>query len=386
MQLKAMSRMEEYKRRGEIAPMHTNEAIRARATLQTDNFLRRVQAEYNVTILDRIVEQDVLEFTVHCNQCNNIFTQYHQSYFTCWTCNIRHRSLKEQELIDIITTLNVPFITNCRNVLSNHRELDFYFPEHNLAIEFNGLYWHSELRGKDRNYHLQKTIECEQQGIHLLHIFEDEWEHHKEIIVGKIKSLLQQDNRITVYARNTEIREVSSTDSRTFLDTHHLQGADSAKYRWGLFYHNVLISVMTFSKPNASKGNTKNVSVGTYELSRYCSHTSYRCTGGASKLLKHFIKVQSPQKIISYADRRYSIVGKNVYEQLGFTLSHISSPNYWYFTSKQGLRRFHRFNFTKKKTISLGGCPTKTEWENMIGLGYDRIWDCGHLKYELRVV
>lgn len=386
MQLKAISRMEEYRLSGQIAPMHTPEGIQHRAQIQTDRFIEKVEAEYNVTILNRIKENSVLEFTVQCNNCNNIFTQYHQQYFTCWVCNVRHRSLKEQELIQVFNSLNIPFVSNCRNVLTNHKELDFYFPDHKLAIEFDGLYWHSELQGKDRTYHLQKTIECESKGIHLLHIFEDEWEHHKEIIIGKIKSLLNKDDRTVVYARNTELRELSSVESKTFLDTHHLQGSDSGKYRLGLFYNNILISVMTFSKPNASKGNIKNVLSGTYELSRYCSHSSYRCVGGASKLLKYFIKHNNPKKIISYADRRYSIAGKNVYESLGFGLNSISSPNYWYFNTVKGLKRLHRFNFTKKKTIQLGGCPTKTEWENMITLGYNRIWDCGHLKYELTVV
>ena len=33
----------------------------------------------------------------------------------------------------------------------------------------------------------------------------------------------------------------------------------------------------------------------------------------------------------------------------------------------------------------MGGLPTKTEWENMIDLGYNRIWDGGHLKYEIDI-
>lgn len=386
MQLKAISRMEQYKLNGELAPMHSLEGIQTRAKLQTDKFIQKIQQQYNVTIIERVKECDVLEFTVKCNLCNNIFTQYHQQYFTCWMCNTRHRSMKEQELIEIFNTLGVKFITNHRTILSDNRELDFYFPDHRFAIEFNGLYWHSELKGKTRTYHLQKTLECERLGIHLLHIFEDEWEHHRDIIIGKIKSLLNKDDRTTIYARQTELREISSKESKIFLDTHHLQGADSAKHRIGLFYKNTLISVMTFSKPNASKGNVKTFVPETYELSRYCSHSSYRCIGGASKLLKYFITNYKPKKIVSYADRRYSIAGKNVYETLGFTLVHASSPNYWYFTTSPHLKRLHRFNFTKKKTIQLGGSPLKTEWENMISLGYNRIWDCGHLKYEMTFI
>jgi very-short-patch-repair endonuclease len=384
MQLKAQERIKQYQSTGITLPMHKEEAIAARASQQRQQFIDRVEKEYNVTILDRIKTNEVVEFTVKCNACDNIFTQYHNSYFTCWMCNHRHRSVKEQELIQLLSEFNIPYVTNNRKILSGNRELDIVFLDHKLAIEFDGLYWHSELQGKDRAYHLQKTQEAEEQGYHLLHIFEDEWEHHREIIIGKIQMLLKIDSRTTIYARNTTIRELSYVEAKDFLDAHHLQGADHAKHRYGLFHDDMLISVMTFSKPNSSKGNIRNVKNGTYELSRYCSHSAYRCIGGASKLLKHFIKVMSPAVIISYADRRYSKAGASVYDALGFTLIGISSPNYWYFNTKE-LRRYHRFNFTKRKTIALGGAAHITEWENMVNLGYNRIWDCGHLKYQLTV-
>lgn len=381
LQLKALARIEQYKISDIQLPMHHPDAIMARAKSQTDNFICRVEKEYNVTILNRIRENQLVEYTVQCNSCDNIFTQYHQQYFTCWTCNHRHRSRKEQELLDIISALGVNVITNNRAILSNNKELDFYFPDHNLAIEFDGLYWHSELQGKERTYHLNKTIECEAKGIHLIHIFEDEWEHHKEVVIGKIQNLLNKDTRTIIYARKTTIKELSYQDAKLFLDTYHLQGADHAKHRIGLFYDDILIAVMTFSKPNASKGNIRNITDGTYELSRFCTSANYRCVGGASKLLAYFVKQHSPTKIISYADRRYSSVHNNVYKALGFELASISSPNYWYFSTRE-LRRYHRFNFTKKTTIKMGGDTNNTEWENMIQLGYNRIWDCGHLRYE----
>ena len=44
-------------------------------------------------------------------------------------------------------------------------ELDIYIPSHNLAIEFDGLYWHSEIH-KPSNYHLNKTELCEEHRIY----------------------------------------------------------------------------------------------------------------------------------------------------------------------------------------------------------------------------
>jgi len=70
--------------------------------------------------------------------------------------------------------------SNNRSVL-NCLELDIYLPEYNVAIEFNGLYWHSELY-KEKDYHLNKTLECKKKGVDLLHIFEDDWVFKQDII------------------------------------------------------------------------------------------------------------------------------------------------------------------------------------------------------------
>jgi hypothetical protein len=44
---------------------------------------------------------------------------------------------------------------------------------------------------------------------------------------------------------------------------------------------------------------------------------------------------------------------------------------------------YHRFSFRKdqlpKKLSTFD--PALTEWENMQLNGYDRVWDCGNLKY-----
>jgi hypothetical protein len=122
----------------------------------------------------------------------------------------------------------------------------------------------------------------------------------------------------------------------------------------------------------------------TYELIRYVTNNTIISTGLASKLLQYFIINFNPSKIISYADRRFTIKDQNVYTKLGFTLIDVTPPNYFYI---KGSRRYHRLKFQKHKLSNI--LPTfdsaMTEWENMKLNKYDRIWDCGHLKYELIV-
>ena len=117
--------------------------------------------------------------------------------------------------------------------------------------------------------------------------------------------------------------------------------------------------------------------------SRYSSLLNYRCIGGLSKLLNYFIKKYNPQKIISYADMRYTDCKSNLYKSIGFKLIKSTKPNYFYTNNYKN--KLHRFNFTKQKLVKMGHDKNKTEWQIMQELGYDRIWDCGHYKYEWNV-
>ena len=60
------------------------------------------------------------------------------------------------------------------------KQLDIYIPSKKIAIEFNGTYYHSIERGNNLTCHLNKTKMCEEKGIKLLHIWEDEWHYRKE--------------------------------------------------------------------------------------------------------------------------------------------------------------------------------------------------------------
>lgn len=268
-------------------------------------------------------------------------------------------------------------IFNSRKIVKGF-EIDIYIPKFNLAIEYNGLFWHSELKGKTRNYHLNKTEECEKQNIQLIHIFEDEWSYKKDRVKSKILNLIHlTPNKI--YARKCELKTISNPIKNKFLEENHLQGKDKSKYKYGLYYNGDLISLITFGKLRKITGNIHKKD--TYELIRYATKQNYNIVGGFSKLLKHFIKTHTPTKIISYADRRWS-QGK-LYEVNGFTLTHNTPPNYWYM--KYYKIREHRYRYRKSELKNLLPLytPSLSEWENMKKNKYDRIWDCGSKKYEL---
>jgi hypothetical protein len=106
----------------------------------------------------------------------------------------------EDSVNSILDKANVLKICSIRDIIPPY-ELDIYLPEHNIAIECNGSYWHAELQGKDKNYHINKTRLCDEQGIQLIHIWEHDWNRTPELIKQRLFTKLGKNE--TVYARKT---------------------------------------------------------------------------------------------------------------------------------------------------------------------------------------
>ena len=231
-----------------------------------------------------------------------------------------------------------------------------------------------------KDYHVFKTQLADKNNVKLVQIFEDEWRDKKSIVKNRLANLFGvYSNKLN--ARQLTIGHVSSEQKSKFLSENHLQGNDKSNIIIGLYSKDMLVSIMTFAKPRIALGN-KSSADGEWELVRFCNLTGHNVRGGFSKLLKYFIKTHQPSKIITYADRRWSGKTNNVYEKNGFSFVSETKPNYFYM---QGYKcRLHRYNFTKSKLVKKYGLPeTMTETEIMRKLRYDRIWDCGHLKYEI---
>lgn len=272
----------------------------------------------------------------------------------------------EEYLISLIGEENV--IKRDRFILKG-KELDLYLPKYKLGIEYNGLYWHSEIY-RDKDYHVKKTEECNAKGIRLIQIFEDEWLNKKDIVKSMLANILgQTKNRI--YARKCIIKEVNSKEAGLFLDANHIQGKCGSKIKLGLYHNNELVSLMLFGESRHFIGDGKNK----WELLRFCNKLNTNVIGGASKLFHYFVTHHNPNEIISYADRRISI--GNLYYKLGFSLYNISKPNYYYIW---GLKRIYRYNLRKQVLVEKYGCPIDmTEKKFCYNQNWYRIYDCGML-------
>jgi hypothetical protein len=361
-----------------IAHLEENKEKRKQTTWI--NFYERYKDSLKYIPLD-ISHRTQFGDLVRCKSCGEESEFHHLNGPMSWRCQhcepfIPGFSNTELEVLEFVQSIyNGEVIHGDRTVL-NGKELDIYVPAKNFAIEFNGTYWHStdaETDSDRMKYHLNKTIGCESNGINLMYIWEHDWNDtiKQKIIKSMIKSKLGLGERI--YARTTEVREVSTTVTKQFLTMNHLQGHSNSSINYGLYRQGDLVALMTFGKPRFNKGYE-------WELIRYCSLTNHNVVGGASKLLKHFRKNHTGS-VISYANREHSSGG--LYRSLGFNLINESQPGYQWWSGKVILKRYQTQKHKLSKLLGESFDPLKTESENMFTNGYRRIWDCGNLVYEL---
>lgn len=263
------------------------------------------------------------------------------------------------------------------------KELDIYIPSKKIAIEFNGCYWHSDAT-KQKNYHIDKFLECKDKGIQLIQIWED-WMINKPDIIWsflKAKLGLYEDS---IYARKCNIIELDSKTSNKFLKENHIQGGCNSNYRIGLMYNNDLVAVMCFNKRSKLSG-PKSINNMESELIRFCNKKGTRVVGGASKLLKYYIKRFNPDLITSYSCN--DISNGQLYKSLGFSSNNKTSLSYWYIEPLT-FERKHRTSFTRygiSRKWSEFDIKDRSWTERLVmdSKGYLRIYDSGTTRWELK--
>ena len=277
------------------------------------------------------------------------------------------KSTYEAEIADFLSLNNISYNMNNRSIIPPV-EVDFYIPEARLAIEFNGIYWHSTARQPDIQYHRKKYLAARKNGVRLIMINEDEWLERSWTIKAKILNILGKSER-GVGGRKLSLSVVSQRDANAFFDHHHIQGKTGViQYGIGAFSNDQMVGCMAFNRQRGTNA---------VELIRFCSSGSTHA-GMFSKMFKHAINENAYDEVISFADLRYSM--GEVYFRNGFEMVKEISPDYRYVVRD---RTYHKSTFTKtgiakKFKIDMAGI---TEKEAMTSMGYHRIYDCGKLKF-----
>jgi len=326
-------------------------------------------------VIDILCSDCSKTYTISSGLLNHRVNRYKTN--PCLICNpiSSYKYTGQNDIADYIDGLDIDIIRGDRKIL-NGKEIDIICPDFNVGIEFNGLYWHSDIY-KNKKYHLLKKELAARSGINLIHIWEDDWILKRDIVLSRLSGILNKNS--VIYARKCDIKYVDTRESVSFVNDNHIQGNIGSNVKIGLYYKDELVSIMTFGNYRRSLG--KNTIENEYELYRFCSKKYTNVIGAFSRLLKFFIKNHSPKKIITYANYDWSSIDNNVYIKNGFKFCDITKPNYWYFNSEN--KRIHRFAFNKAKLVKDGYDPSFTEYEIMCNRGYNRLYDCGNLKYEM---
>ena len=332
---------------------HSDKSIqkmRENSKLSQINFEKRIKKRNKefivLTQYNQYTSRQEQYLEVQCLKCKNISNKTLQAFERGSLCKYCFRSgsisQQEIEISDFLSSLNIFYTKNERNIIAP-QELDFLIPNSNFAIEFNGLYWHSD-KFRSKNYHLIKTKKCLEKNIKLFHIFSDEWENKKEIVKSMISSRLGLSSK-KISARKCQIKVITNQESKEFFNKTHISGYTNSIITFGLYFENELVSAISLRKPFITK--YKNI----IEISRFSSKLYTNIIGGFSKLMKfvfYWVLEQKYNGILTYADRRFS--SGNVYKQFGFQELGETEIDYWYSDGKQ---RYNRFKFRAQNNNQL---------------------------------
>ena len=319
---------------------------------------------------------DKKHITYRCNKCGHVTTE--QDLFLkvregvglgfCTKCFPKNSPVSGEEigLRKFIESLGFKVDHYDRGFLGPYGA-DIVVEDRKLIVEFDGIRWHSELYRPDE-YHVTKTNLAEEKGYHLIHVFSDEWEERGPIVESRLKNALGIPG-VPVAARDCRVEGISADVAAGFNNAYHIQGDAVSSVRYGLYSGDVLYAVMTFGKSRFEDD--------CWEMIRYCVHPGFNVRGGAGKLFDAFVREHSPDRVVTYADRRWSGRGA-FYGRIGFVLEGVTEPGYYYVV---GNRRESRFAYQKYRLTGDDVTPGATEHEIMYGRGIYRIYDCGNYRY-----
>lgn len=324
-----------------------------------------------------------------CTDCENIWEAQawavaHQHTHGCPVCAATKSPQKvsqgEQNLFEFIKKY-FPDATQSRRDIITPFELDIYIPSCQVAIDYNGLYWHSDLH-KEQSYHADKRQLCLQKGIRLLFIYEDDWRWNRAVVKRTLRYLLGIE-KVRLYARKFQIQfyDRITPPLAEFYNRYHMQGTPKQGVTFTLEDPNRIVAAMTFCGVSSVRGTQWHPKY--LELIRFATYG--QVIGGASRLFAAAQRKFSPQSILSFSDN--DLFDGNLYQVLGFHCVKNIKPDYKVWFGDVDVRRklrCHKSAARRERLKSILGDkfdPNKSERVNCHANGIFRIFDSGKKKW-----
>ena len=327
-------------------------------------YWNRKYKENNLGI--QVIKKVGKTYTFKCDKEGHL--TYRKSIATQSTCTKCRVSLPHKKVSLWLTKHNIPHEVNVRGLIPR-AEIDIVIPSRKLAIEIDGVYWHTET-GERRLWRRKALADA---GYRLVRFWDIEITNKSKAVSSMLASILHL-SKYRVGARQCVVESIDSTTANNFLNTYHIQGAVNASVRLGLYHNKKLLAVMTFGKPRL-KAKAK----AEWELLRFCVKAGYNLPGAASKLYTHFSRLYNPTSILSFADRRYSEGG--LYLALGFSLARVSTPGYFYWSGRGILSRYKAQKHKLPLLLGPAFDSSKSETFNMEAAGWHKRFDDGQLVF-----
>jgi len=381
----------EYHWSGAGCPKCYHEDVRgASQRLTQQEFVSRA-----VTALPKCIDFSKAEYV---NSSTNVLvtcTQHDASFWAnprglmagenpCPRCN-HMKSKPEQEIADFMS-LFTPVVQRDRSIIAP-KELDIYLPEHDLAIEYCGMYWHTHKdqadEKKNKLRHAEKHRLCAEKGIRLITIYETEWLERPRTMRRLLRAATG-NMRGKLMARKCELRKATNAEARAFYNTYHPQGGNGHGEHYALFWRNKMVACMRFTLGGNDRGH--GAKDRQWTLSRYATRLSV--AGAASRLFKAFVRDMQPDAVKSFSDNR--LFSGGMYEQLGFELVEDVGPDYQVWSPRIGLRpKPHYQRRALPKRLKEHGIEenfdpktdSRTEAQMTYLMGAGRIYDCGKKRW-----
>jgi very-short-patch-repair endonuclease len=315
---------------------------------------------------------------VLCKVCKHIWYALGTSLSSGHGCPICNNGKPisdiEQSLFNWIKKRFSDALQSDRKVIAP-KELDIVIPSKKIAIEVNGLFWHSEDR-IGPSYHANKTKAANKAGWRLIHIYEDELEFNKRVVLKTLRHILGlttekfQARKLRVW-KGTAFKAVAA-----WFDKNHIQGAPRKPIiSYGLFDGKRCVALMSFDRIRSIRGIKSKPTE--FELVRFASVGNI--AGGASRLFTAFIRDYNPTKIISYSANDW-FTG-NMYEVLGFSFDGYVKPDYYPIINKRRVHKSSTRRSSLRKLLGNNFNESLSERENCEKFGIPRIYDSGKKRW-----
>lgn len=310
---------------------------RGRRIIEGSNDLLSQRPDVAGNWVSELNDLAVNEVTVRSNQyayfkcsskrCNNIFREkicaVTSTNGLCPDCRNRTYSDAEKDLAEYIKNLGFNIVTNSK-LTGNSQTFDIYVPERKLAIEYNGLYWHSERNGSGKDYHFDKLADCAKLGIRLIYIWDDLYTNHPRMVERYLRKELGVD-KLKINFNECTIQYIDTDTATEFLEENSMLGYRTALSHLGMYYNGNIEGLLSFNMYNN----------GVCEIVQY-SDIHY-IIGGLSGALKYILSKNNINTFYAVSDNTISN-GKE-FKDSGFEFIEALEPDYYLYSNGNRLLR-----------------------------------------------